>query len=93
MAVPAHDERDYAFAKKFNIKIVEVIKGGDITKEAYTLDGEMVNSGFLNGLTDKKTSISKMIDYLEETGIGKRNFGLLSFSAPFGRIQRANQQA
>lgn len=54
MAVPAHDERDYAFAKKFNIKIVEVIKGGDITKEAYTLDGEMVNSGFLNGLTDKK---------------------------------------
>ena len=72
MAVPAHDERDYAFAKKFNIKIVEVIKGGDITKEAYTLDGEMVNSGFLNGLTDKKTSISKMIDYLEETGIGKR---------------------
>ena len=72
MAVPAHDERDYAFAKKFNIKIVEVIKGGDITKEAYTLDGEMVNSGFLNGLTDKKTSISKMIDYLEEKGIGKR---------------------
>ena len=72
MAVPAHDERDYTFAKKFNIKIVEVIKGGDITKEAYTLDGEMVNSGFLNGLTDKKTSISKMIDYLEEKGIGKR---------------------
>ena len=72
MAVPAHYERDYAFAKKFNIKIVEVIKGEDITKEAYTLDGEMVNSGFLNGLTDKKTSISKMIDYLEKTGIGKR---------------------
>ena len=72
MAVPAHDERDYEFAKKFGIDIVEVIKGGDISKEAYTGDGEMVNSGILNGLTNKKDSIAKMIEYLEEKGIGKK---------------------
>ena len=72
MAVPAHDERDYAFAKKFGIDIIEVIKGGDITKEAYTGDGEMVNSGILNGLNNKKESIQKMISYLEEKGIGKK---------------------
>ena len=71
MAVPAHDERDYDFAKKFGIDIVEVIKGGDISKAAYTESGEMVNSGFLNGLTDKKTSIEKMIAYLEEQSIGE----------------------
>ncbi len=50
MAVPAHDDRDYEFAKKFGIDIIEVIKGGDIYEEAYTGDGEMVNSGFLNGM-------------------------------------------
>lgn len=72
MAVPAHDERDYAFAKKFNIPIIEVIKGGDITKEAYTGDGEMVNSGVLNGMTKKSESILKMLDYLEEKGIGHK---------------------
>ena len=71
MAVPAHDDRDYDFAKKFGIDIVEVIKGGDISKAAYTESGEMVNSGFLNGLTDKKTSIEKMIAHLEEMGIGE----------------------
>lgn len=71
MAVPAHDERDFDFAKKFGIDIIEVIKGGDISKAAYTESGEMVNSGFLNGLTDKKTSIEKMISYLEEKGIGE----------------------
>ncbi len=71
MAVPAHDERDYDFAKKFGIDIIEVIKGGDISKAAYTESGEMINSGFLNGLTDKKTSIEKMIAYLEEKGIGE----------------------
>ena len=71
MAVPAHDERDYEFAKKFNIPIIPVIEGGDITKEAYTGDGLHINSEFLNGL-DKETSINKMIDYLEENKIGKK---------------------
>ncbi|MBE6529372.1 MAG: leucine--tRNA ligase [Ruminococcaceae bacterium] len=71
MAVPAHDERDYAFAKKFGIDIIEVIKGGDISKEAYTGDGEMVNSGFLNGFTNKKDSIARMLEYLKEKGIGE----------------------
>ena len=55
MAVPAHDQRDWEFATKFGVPIIEVIKGGDISKEAYTGDGEMVNSGFLNGLTNKRT--------------------------------------
>lgn len=72
MAVPAHDQRDYDFAKKFGIDIIEVIKGGDISKEAYTGDGEMVNSGVLNGLTNKKESIEKMISILEEKGVGEK---------------------
>ncbi len=71
MAVPAHDQRDYDFAKKFGIDIIEVIKGGDISVEAYTGDGEMVNSGFLNGMSNKKDSIAKMIEHLEEKGIGE----------------------
>lgn len=71
MAVPAHDGRDYDFAKKFGIPIIEVIKGGDISKEAYTGDGEMVNSDFLNGMDNKKDSIAKMITYLQEKGIGE----------------------
>jgi len=72
MAVPAHDQRDYDFAKKFGIEIVEVIQGGDISKEAYTEDGMMVNSDFLNGMDNKKDSIDKMIAYLEEKGLGKK---------------------
>ena len=72
MAVPAHDQRDFDFADKFGIEKIEVIKGGDISKEAYTGDGEMVNSGFLNGITDKKTAIEKMLDFLSEKGIGKK---------------------
>ena len=72
MAVPAHDERDYEFAKKFGIDIVEVIKGGDISKEAYTGDGEMINSGFLDGIKTKKEAIAKMIEFLSERGIGER---------------------
>lgn len=72
MAVPAHDQRDYDFAKKFGINIVEVIKGGDIEKEAYAGDGEMINSDFLNGYTDKKSSIERMIEYLTEKGIGEK---------------------
>ena len=71
MAVPAHDERDYDFAKKFGIDIVEVIRGGDISKAAYPGDGEMVNSDFLNGYTDKESSIARMIEYLTEQGIGE----------------------
>ncbi len=71
MAVPAHDERDYDFAKKFGIDIVEVIKGGNIEEAAYTGDGEMVNSGFLNGFTNKKDSIDAMIAHLAEAGIGE----------------------
>ena len=71
MAVPAHDERDYAFAKKFGIDIIEVIRGGDISQAAYTGDGEMVNSGFLNGYTNKKDSIARMLQFLEEKGIGE----------------------
>ncbi len=72
MAVPAHDERDYEFAKKFGIEIIEVIRGGDIEKEAYTGDGEMVNSGFLNGITTKKEAIARMLEYLKEKGVGER---------------------
>ena len=71
MAVPAHDERDYEFAKKFGIDIIEVIKGGDIEKEAYTGDGEMVNSDFLNGIATKKEAIEKMLEYLGGKGIGE----------------------
>ncbi len=71
MAVPAHDQRDYDFAKAFDADIIEVIKGGDISKEAYAGDGEMVNSDFLNGYTNKKESIARMIEELEKMGIGK----------------------
>ena len=71
MAVPAHDTRDYEFAKKFGIDIIEVIKGGDIEKEAYTGDGEMVNSGELNGITNKKDAIAKVLTVLEKMGCGE----------------------
>ncbi|MDE7288308.1 MAG: leucine--tRNA ligase [Oscillospiraceae bacterium] len=72
MAVPAHDTRDYDFAKKFGIDIIEVIKGGDISKEAYTGDGEMVNSGALNGIANKKDAIAKMLEVLAEKGCGEK---------------------
>ena len=72
MAVPAHDTRDYEFAKKFGIDIIEVIKGGDISKEAYTGDGEMVNSGELNGITNKKDAIEKMLGVLAKLGCGEK---------------------
>lgn len=71
MAVPAHDTRDYAFAKKFNLEIIPVLEGGDISKEAYTEDGVHINSDFLNGM-DKPTAIKTMLSYLEEHGIGKK---------------------
>ena len=69
MAVPAHDERDYAFASKFGIDIVPVLEGGDISKEAFTGDGVHINSDFLNGL-GKQEAIDKMIAWLEGKGIG-----------------------
>ncbi len=72
MGVPAHDQRDWDFATKFGMEIIPVIEGGDVTKEAYTGDGRMINSGFLNGSTNKKDSIAKMLTYLEEKGIGHR---------------------
>ena len=71
MAVPAHDERDYEFAKKFNIDIIPVIDGGNIDNAAYTGDGLHINSEFLNGL-NKEDAINKMIEYLEENNIGKK---------------------
>jgi len=71
MAVPAHDERDYDFAKKYNLEIVPVIEGGDITKSAYTGDGKMINSPLLNGIDNKEESINKMISILEEKDLGK----------------------
>ena len=69
MAVPAHDERDYEFAKKFNIPIIEVIEGGNINECAYTGDGVHINSEFLNGL-NKEDAIKKMLEYLKEKKIG-----------------------
>ena len=71
MAVPAHDERDYAFAKKFNLEIIPVLAGGDVSKEAYTGDGVHINSEFLDGLS-KEEAINKMIAYLEENKIGSK---------------------
>ena len=71
MAVPAHDDRDYEFAKKFNIEIIQVLEGGDISEKAWTQDGTHINSGFLNGL-NKEDAINKMIEWLEERKIGKK---------------------
>lgn len=72
MAVPAHDQRDWDFAKKFDLPIIEVIEGGDIEKEAFTGEkGTFINSDFLNGMTMTE-AIPAMIDWLEERGIGTR---------------------
>lgn len=71
MAVPAHDERDYAFAKKFDIEVIPVIEGGNIKEAAYIDDGLHINSEFLNGL-NKEDAIRRMLEYLEEKGIGKK---------------------
>ncbi|WP_201715934.1 leucine--tRNA ligase [Rossellomorea arthrocnemi] len=71
MAVPAHDDRDYEFAKEFDLPIVEVVAGGNVKKEAYTGDGNHVNSGFLDGL-GKEEAIAKSISWLEEKGIGTK---------------------
>ena len=71
MAVPAHDSRDYAFAKKFGIDIIPVLEGGDITQEAFEGDGLHINSDFLNGL-NKADAINKMLNFLKEKGIGEQ---------------------
>ena len=72
MAVPAHDERDWAFARKFGVDIIPVIEGGDIDKAAYTGNGPMINSDFLNVYDNKKDSIAAMLAYLEKKGIGHK---------------------
>jgi len=71
MAVPGHDERDWEFAKKYDLPIVAVLEGGNIEEEAFTGDGIHINSGFLDGL-GKTESIQKAIDWLEEKGLGKK---------------------
>ena len=71
MAVPAHDSRDYEFARKFNLEIIPVLKGGDVTKEAYEGDGIHINSDFLSGL-NKEEAINKMLNYLENNNCGKK---------------------
>ena len=71
MAVPAHDERDYEFAKKFGLEIIPVLEGGNISEEAYVLDGLHINSGFLDGL-NKEDAINKMIAWLEDNNLGKK---------------------
>ena len=72
MAVPAHDQRDWEFAKKFGVDIIPVIEGGDIEKEAYTGDGRMINSDFLNAYDNKKDSIAAMLAFLDEHKLGKK---------------------
>jgi leucyl-tRNA synthetase len=77
MAVPAHDKRDFEFAKKYGIEIKEVISGGDVKKEAYTNDGKLINSGKFDGLDNKK-AIDEIVDYLKKKKLGKKtvNFRL-----------------
>lgn len=70
MAVPAHDERDYAFAKKFQLEIIPVLEGGDVSKEAFTDDGIHINSAFLNGL-NKQDAIAKMLAFLTKNHLGE----------------------
>ena len=70
MSVPAHDTRDYEFAKTFDLPIIQVIEGGDIEREAYTGDGVHINSGFIDG-TNVKDGKQKMIEWLESTGTGR----------------------
>jgi leucyl-tRNA synthetase len=85
MAVPAHDSRDYAFAKHFDLPIVEVVEGGDIATESYDAkSGNMVNSGFLDGI-DCIEAKEKMIEHLEEIGYGKGATQFKLRDAIFGR--------
>tara|TARA_Y100000590_G_scaffold323369_1_gene366436 strand:- start:162943 stop:165699 length:2757 start_codon:yes stop_codon:yes gene_type:complete len=85
MAVPAHDSRDYAFAKHFNIPITEVVSGGDISEESYDAkEGKLVNSDFLNGL-EVKEAIAKMNDEVEKRGLGKKKINYRLRDAIFAR--------
>ena len=85
MAVPAHDSRDYAFAKHFDLPIIEVVEGGDISKESYDAkSGKMIHSDFLNGM-DCMDAKSKMIEHLEEIGYGKGATQYKLRDAIFGR--------
>ena len=85
MAVPAHDSRDYAFAKKFNLPIIPIIEGCDVSEESFDAkEGKMCNSGFLNGL-DVKTAIETAKDYVEEKGIGRRKTNYRLRDAIFSR--------
>ncbi len=88
MAVPAHDDRDFEFAKKFNIPIIQVItfnSNEEELKEAYTGDGIMINSEFLNGINNKKEAVAKMISYLEEKEIGEKGIQYKMKDWPFNR--------
>ena len=85
MAVPAHDSRDYAFARKFNLPIVPIIEGCDVSEESFDAkEGKMCNSGFLNGL-DVKEAIEKAKDYVEEKGLGRRKTNWRLRDAIFSR--------
>lgn len=85
MAVPAHDSRDYAFAKKFNLPIIPLIEGCDVSEESFDAkEGKMINSGFLNGL-DVKEAIPAAIDYVESHGIGHRKVNYRLRDAIFSR--------
>ncbi len=85
MAVPAHDSRDYAFARKFGLPIIQVIEGADITAESYDdKHGKMINSGIINGL-DVQDAIPKIIDEIEKRGLGKRKINYRMRDAIFSR--------
>lgn len=72
MAVPGHDQRDWEFARKFDVPIIEVISGGDMSKEAYSGEGVGINSPLINGIADRHVAIEKMLDYMVEHAIGER---------------------
>ena len=85
MSVPAHDSRDYAFAKHFNLPILEVVKGGDLSKESYDAkEGILINSNFLNGLP-VKDAFNKAIEEIEKRFLGKRKTNYRLRDAVFGR--------
>ncbi len=85
MAVPAHDSRDYAFARKFDLPIIPIIEGCDVSEESFDAkEGKMCNSGFLNGL-DVKEAIEKAKDYVEAKGIGRRKVNYRLRDAIFSR--------
>ena len=71
MAVPAHDERDYEFAKKYDMEIIPVLEGGDVSKEAYLGDGKHINSSFIDGL-DKEEAIEKILEFLNQNNLGRK---------------------